>query len=85
MLRTVATDDNPGQDERLEEEDAMDLLCVCGARMPYLFDALDCLTCGRACCPDCAVLIESAWYCARCAASWPEVGHPAAVGGGRLA
>jgi hypothetical protein len=53
----------------------MALLCVCGARMPYLFDTLDCLTCGRACCPDCAVLLESAWYCARCATSLLEAVH----------
>jgi hypothetical protein len=76
MVRKVA-DDILGRDERLDEENAMDPLCVCGARMPYLFDALDCLTCGRACCPDCAVLIESARYCARCAASLLETGHPA--------
>jgi len=80
----AAAADNPGQDERLDEEETMDLLCVCGARMPYLFDAFDCLTCGRVCCPDCAMLIESAWYCARCSASLLEVGHPA-VGRGRLA
>jgi hypothetical protein len=80
----VAAGDNLGQDERLDKEEAMDLLCVCGARMPYLFDAFDCLTCGRVCCPDCAVLIESAWYCARCSASLLEVSHPA-VGRRRVA
>lgn len=37
--------------------------------MPYLFDDLGCIECGRTCCPDCAVLMESAWYCARCADS----------------
>ena len=84
MFGTVAAADNPGQDEMLDEEETMDLLCVCGARMPYLFDAFDCLTCGRVCCPDCAVLIESAWYCARCSASLLEEGHPV-VGRGRLA
>ena len=84
MFGTVAAADNPGRDERLDEEETMDLLCVCGARMPYLFDAFDCLTCGRVCCPDCAVLIESGWYCARCSTSLLEVGHPA-VGRGRLA
>src|SRR4030095_16884334 len=71
----VAAADNLGQDDRLDKEEAMDLLCVCGARMPYLFDAFDCLTCGRGCCPDWAVLIESAWYCARGSASLLGVGH----------
>ena len=79
MLRKAATDDHPGEDV---VRGAMVLLCVCGARMPYLFDALNCPTCGRACCPDCAVLMESAWYCARCAESLLEVGNPA-VGGRR--
>ena len=35
----------------------------------WTFDALGCIECGRACCPDCAVLMESAWYCARRAES----------------
>jgi uncharacterized protein (UPF0212 family) len=47
----------------------MAILCACGGRMPYLFDDLGCIECGRTCCPDCAVLMESAWYCARCADS----------------
>lgn len=47
----------------------MAILCVCGSRMPYLFDALGCIECGRTCCPDCAALMESAWYCARCVRS----------------
>ena len=49
MLWTAATDDDPGLRAFLHDVEAMDLLCVCGARMPYLFDALDCPTCGRAC------------------------------------
>ncbi len=39
MLRKAATDDNPGEDDAVRG--AMVLLCVCGARMPYLFDALN--------------------------------------------
>ncbi len=81
MLRKAATDDNYGEDDVVRG--AMVLSCVCGARIPYLFDALDCPTCGRACCPDCAVLMESAWYCARCAESLLEVGNPAMVDAGR--
>ena len=80
MLWKAATDDNHGADDVVRG--AMVLLCVCGARMPYLFDAVDGPTCGRACCPDCAVVMESAWYCARCAESLLEVGNPA-MGGRR--
>ncbi len=51
----------------------MSLPCsTCGAAVPYTFEALGCIQCGRACCPDCGVLMESAWYCARCAESLIE-------------
>jgi hypothetical protein len=42
---------------------------TCGAPVPHTFDALGCIQCGRACCPECSVQLESAAYCARCAES----------------
>lgn len=54
--------------------------CVCGAVIPNTFDALGCIECGRACCPDCAVLMESAWYCAPCAEALLEAPAPSPRG-----
>lgn len=45
----------------------MERRCQCGFPIVHPDEALGCLECGRACCPACAVELESVWYCARCA------------------
>ena len=41
-------------------------MCGCGSEGRYSFE-LGCVECGTACCPRCAVTLESVSYCARCA------------------
>jgi hypothetical protein len=43
--------------------------CGCGSEVTYTFHAFGCLECGAACCPACAVALESATYCRCCADS----------------
>jgi hypothetical protein len=40
--------------------------CDCGNQM-HSFERLACLDCGGACCPRCAVSLESVSYCRHCA------------------
>lgn len=47
----------------------MTAACSCGSPFVRLFDDLGCVECGRQCCWGCAVVIESAAYCVRCAES----------------
>jgi hypothetical protein len=43
--------------------------CGCGTdERPYA-QSLGCLDCGSACCPECAISLESATYCRSCAAA----------------
>ena len=48
--------------------------CSCGEPILRSSDALGCIECGGACCPGCAVVMESAWYCANCADALLAVG-----------
>jgi hypothetical protein len=45
--------------------------CACGTTGPQVIH-LGCLECGTACCPACAVSLESATYCRPCAAALLE-------------
>ena len=51
----------------------MRVRCLCGAPVPYDFEQLGCIECGWPCCPVCGYVLESAWYCARCAGSLLEI------------
>jgi hypothetical protein len=51
--------------------------CSCGSPFLRLFDDLGCVECGHQCCWGCAIVIESAAYCVRCAG---EVLQPSAEG-----
>ncbi len=52
--------------------------CAChdASRRP----ALGCLECGAACCPACAIHLESVAYCARCARALLETSTVQATG-----
>ena len=41
--------------------------CHCGNEVVQAFYDLGCLDCGASCCPACAIQLESAVYCRRCA------------------
>ena len=43
--------------------------CQCGMEVAYQFHHLGCIDCGSACCPSCAIQLESATYCRSCAGS----------------
>jgi hypothetical protein len=43
--------------------------CGCGTDEQVLGHSLGCLDCGSACCPECAISLESATYCRTCAAA----------------
>jgi len=62
----------------------MSLRCRCGASVPHVFAQLGCVECSAPGCPVCGVVLESAWYCARCAGARLEVTngapYPAQVG-----
>ncbi len=45
----------------------MNRTCQCGNPVGLPDEELGCIECGRACCPACAVALESVWYCAPCA------------------
>src|SRR5262245_55943813 len=51
---------------------AMKRRCSCGHPIQGPTDALGCIDCGRACCPACAVPLESVAYCGVCAADLLE-------------
>jgi hypothetical protein len=53
--------------------------CHCGTAGPGLVH-LGCLECGAACCPACAVPLESATYCGGCAAALLETATVRAAG-----
>jgi hypothetical protein len=42
--------------------------CGCGRELRNAFHSLGCQECGAALCPSCAISLESATYCASCAA-----------------
>lgn len=54
--------------------------CVCGSKGSAGSPALACLECGTACCPACAVPLESVTYCHRCAGSLLDASAVRAVG-----
>jgi hypothetical protein len=54
--------------------------CSCGSPFLRLFDDLGCAGCGHQCCWGCAVVIESAAYCVRCADLLVEVSESFAEG-----
>ena len=43
--------------------------CNCGTEERPLAQTLGCLDCGSACCPECAISLESVTYCRTCAAA----------------
>ena len=45
----------------------MERRCQCGNDVRHGFHDLGCLDCGAACCPACAIHLESAVYCRGCA------------------
>lgn len=47
----------------------MNARCQCGVEIKHPFERLGCVECGDACCPTCAIPLESATYCRACAAS----------------
>lgn len=47
----------------------MSVRCGCGRQVSQASQHLSCLECGIACCPQCAVGLESVTYCAGCAGS----------------
>jgi len=46
--------------------------CRCGSEVRNTFHSFACLECGDACCPACAISLESATYCLACAAALLE-------------
>ena len=55
--------------------------CACGNQVSYAFQTFACLDCGGACCPACAVALESVSYCRRCATSLLGAAPAAGDGG----
>jgi hypothetical protein len=47
----------------------MDAQCGCGTDERTFPHSLGCLDCGSACCPECAISLESVTYCRTCAAA----------------
>ncbi len=43
--------------------------CDCGTQARTSLYSFGCLDCGSACCPECAISIESSTYCRTCAAA----------------
>jgi hypothetical protein len=62
----------------------MERQCLCGHPIHRPTDALGCIACGRACCPACAVPLESVAYCAGCASGLLEVPRSHVAGHRRL-
>lgn len=52
----------------------MSASCRCGSQVDHAFHAFACIECGAACCPACAVPLESVTYCGACARSLLGVG-----------
>jgi hypothetical protein len=55
--------------------------CGCGVAVEHAFHHFGCLECGAGCCTACAVPLESATYCRRCAGAL--LGTAAVRAGGR--
>ncbi len=53
--------------------------CGCATDVPVPYD-LACIDCGTACCPSCAVPLESVTYCGDCARSLLGAGVVQAAG-----
>jgi hypothetical protein len=53
-------------------EVGMDGHCGCGSTVVNAFHRFGCLECGAACCPACAIHLESATYCRPCAGALLE-------------
>ena len=51
----------------------MQAQCSCGPDERTYVHSLGCLDCGSACCPECAISLESATYCRTCAAALLDV------------
>ena len=47
----------------------MQAQCGCGTGDQAFTHSLGCLDCGSACCPECAISLESVTYCQTCAAA----------------
>ena len=54
-------------------------ICGCTSVDPAPYD-LGCIDCGTACCPSCAVPLESVTYCRSCARSLLGAGTVLAAG-----
>jgi hypothetical protein len=54
--------------------------CQCGSEKLQAVPDLGCLDCGAACCPACAIHLESAVYCRGCAGTLLGAG-PIRAGG----
>jgi hypothetical protein len=50
----------------------MQAQCSCDTDARTFPHSLGCLDCGSACCPECAISLESATYCRTCAAALLE-------------
>jgi hypothetical protein len=46
----------------------MSASCGCQSQLQHAYE-LACVECGQACCPECAVALESVSYCESCAAA----------------
>jgi hypothetical protein len=56
----------------------MDSQCRCGKEVRNGFHTFACYDCGTACCPACAIHLESTTYCHSCAGSLLETTTPRA-------
>ncbi len=54
--------------------------CSCAHDIDEAFYDLGCIECGTACCPSCAVPLESVTYCRSCARSLLGAGTVQAAG-----
>jgi hypothetical protein len=52
--------------------------CRCGHEVPNAFHRFGCVDCGAACCPACAIHLESTTYCSACAGSLLDTAVPRA-------
>jgi hypothetical protein len=50
----------------------MQTQCSCDTDARTSAHSLGCLDCGSACCPECAISLESVTYCRTCAAALLE-------------
>jgi hypothetical protein len=56
----------------------MDAHCRCGNEVRNGFHTFACYDCGAACCPACAIHLESTTYCHACAGALLETTTPRA-------